>query len=73
LILDVRENGLVVFPRRELEELDGVTDFFGQRLGERDLVSQRGPVPQDRLGLGLVLPKVRFARQLIELADLPFE
>jgi hypothetical protein len=73
LSLELGKNGLVVFPGGELEQLDGVTDVLRQRAQELDLLDEPGAFPQDRLGLRLVVPKIRFARQLVELAYLTLE
>jgi len=62
LSLELGEDCLVVLSGGKLEQLDGVTDVLGQRARELDLFREPRALPQDRLGLGLVFPKVRFAR-----------
>jgi hypothetical protein len=71
--LEVAQHRLVVFSGGEIEQLGGVANVLGERAQELYLVGERGPVPEDGLGLRLVVPEVRFTRQLIELADFPLQ
>ncbi len=73
LLVELGEQPLVVFLRRELEELDRLSDILRQRGRKLDFFDQPGTLAQDRLSLVLVVPETGFARDLIDLADIPFE
>jgi hypothetical protein len=65
LLLDVAEQTLVVLRRGQLEELLGVLDVLRQGLRQLDLLDLLCALPEERLGLVLVVPEPALAGDLI--------
>jgi hypothetical protein len=59
------DQAFVALLRGELEQLDRVRDFLREPGRELYFLDETGALPQDRLGLVLVVPKTGLTRDLI--------
>jgi hypothetical protein len=51
----------------DLEELEVVVDLLLERLDARELFFDVGPLAQERLSLGLIVPEARRSGPIVEL------